>query len=136
MIEGRMQAERKARKWSMRELAERSGISEGYLWLLERGHRPNPTVDTLEKLAAAFGISVDTLLHGAAAAEDLSQPPEELLRAAGYPEDTIQLLCETWTGLASERRLAIVAGAHEDVEAKQRRENRLRDLLRQAARVC
>ena len=49
-------------KLSQAELAERSGISQGYLSSLERGEK-QPTLPVLKRLAEAFGISVSALIE-------------------------------------------------------------------------
>jgi transcriptional regulator with XRE-family HTH domain len=52
---------RTTRSWTKRELAERAGISYGYLWRLEAA-RQDPTLSVLEKLAKAFKVPVGKLL--------------------------------------------------------------------------
>ncbi len=42
------------------ELAEKSGVSQATIAMLERGHR-QPRRSTVEKLAAALGVEVETL---------------------------------------------------------------------------
>jgi transcriptional regulator with XRE-family HTH domain len=60
--------ERAARGWSTRDLAERAGISQAYVSVLERGNRPAaeaprvPTVAVLAQLAAALQLSPPRLL--------------------------------------------------------------------------
>lgn len=56
---------RDRRGWSLRELAERSGLSNGYLSLLENGRVENPSAAVLGKLAKAFGVALDDLLRAA-----------------------------------------------------------------------
>ena len=46
---------------SQAELAERAGISQGYLSSLERGEK-QPTLPVLKRLASALGISVSALI--------------------------------------------------------------------------
>lgn len=124
MIGDRMEAERTARGWSMRTLAERSGISEGYLWLLAKNRRPNPTKDTLEKLAAAFGFSVDALLGSAAPAPpapDLRTPPADLWRALGWPARLIEQLIEDWPDYTEAERLHLIRQAEDTFQSVQRR---------------
>ncbi|MHC1760562.1 MAG: helix-turn-helix domain-containing protein [Negativicutes bacterium] len=48
-------------KLSQAELAERSGISQGYLSSLERGEK-QPTLPILKRLAEALGISTAALI--------------------------------------------------------------------------
>jgi transcriptional regulator with XRE-family HTH domain len=52
---------RTKRSWTKRELAERAGISYGYLWRLEAA-RQDPTLTVMEKLAKAFKVPVARLL--------------------------------------------------------------------------
>lgn len=54
---------RHARGWTQQELADRSGISWGYIRLLEAGYRRNIQARTAIKLANAFGITIDDLLR-------------------------------------------------------------------------
>jgi transcriptional regulator with XRE-family HTH domain len=57
----RIKALRAKRKITQAELAERAGISHGYLARLETG-RQDPTITTLEKLAKALKVPVEKLL--------------------------------------------------------------------------
>jgi transcriptional regulator with XRE-family HTH domain len=57
----RIKALRGKRKITQAELAERAGISHGYLARLETG-RQDPTITTLEKLAKALKVPVEKLL--------------------------------------------------------------------------
>ena len=50
---------------SQRELADRSGLSRSYLCDIERGRGAQPSVQTLDKLAAALGVSRMDLLRAA-----------------------------------------------------------------------
>jgi len=47
--------------WSKRTLAEKAGISYGYLWRLEAA-RQDPTLTVLEKLAKALKVRVADLV--------------------------------------------------------------------------
>lgn len=47
--------------WSKRTLAEKAGISYGYLWRLEAA-RQDPTLTVLEKLAKALKVTVAELV--------------------------------------------------------------------------
>lgn len=58
----RIKAERAKRKITQAELAERAGISHGYLARLETG-RQDPTITTLEKIAKALRVKVSALLE-------------------------------------------------------------------------
>lgn len=64
---------RLARKLSINQLAERTGISAAHISRLERSMREIPRPDTLRKLALGLGV-----------------PFDELVRAAGYSEEQFE----------------------------------------------
>ena len=53
---------------SMQEFADKAGLSKGYISMLERGKHPQnnrdivPSIETVNKIAIAMGISIDELL--------------------------------------------------------------------------
>jgi transcriptional regulator with XRE-family HTH domain len=53
---------REAMGFSLTQLAKRSGISRGYLYLLEQG-TSSPTLDVLVKLANVYSVHVSDLLR-------------------------------------------------------------------------
>lgn len=54
---------RKQRKWSQEDLAFEAGVNKNYISDLENGRR-NPSLDILERIAVAFGISLADLFRG------------------------------------------------------------------------
>ena len=54
---------RTLRKWSQEDLALESNINKNYICDLENGRR-NPTVEILERLCQAFGITFSELFKG------------------------------------------------------------------------
>jgi len=46
------------------ELAQKAGISKGYLWQLEEGEMSNPTMETLLKIAKALDKTISELTIG------------------------------------------------------------------------
>ncbi|MGE5327898.1 MAG: helix-turn-helix domain-containing protein [Deltaproteobacteria bacterium] len=52
---------RKALKLTQQELADSVGCSQGYIVDIEKG-RVTPSVKTIEKLAVALGVSINSLL--------------------------------------------------------------------------
>ncbi len=71
MVVQRLRAERLARGWTQKELAERSGTERANIARLETG-RHSPRVDTLESLAKAMALSLADLFEtGEAAAETM-----------------------------------------------------------------
>ena len=57
----RMRARRRNKRWSLDQLAAESSVTRSYLWKLETGDDPNPSLITLRKLACALGTSVGWL---------------------------------------------------------------------------
>ena len=58
-IAERCSALRKDRDLSLQDVADRAGLSKSHIWDLESGRSRNPTVDTVLRLARAFGVSLD-----------------------------------------------------------------------------
>jgi len=54
---------RDSRRWTQEELAKRAGTGRSAIVLSETG-QTYPRLTTQRRLARAFGISVDELLHG------------------------------------------------------------------------
>lgn len=54
---------RKQKGWSQEDLALEANINKNYLSDLERGRR-NPSLEILERLADAFGITLEVLFRG------------------------------------------------------------------------
>ncbi|ESX69440.1 XRE family transcriptional regulator [Mesorhizobium sp. M0027] len=61
IIGRRIHAERVARSWSLAELAEQSDVSKAMLSTIERG-MTSPTAALLVRIAAAFGMTLSTLI--------------------------------------------------------------------------
>jgi transcriptional regulator with XRE-family HTH domain len=53
---------RHARGLTQEQLARRAKVSRGYIADLEAGHRKNPSVPVLKRLAKALGVPVTELL--------------------------------------------------------------------------
>ena len=58
MVLSRLKRERVARGVSLKDLAERSGIALATLSRLEGGKNPNPTFETLSRIATALGLEL------------------------------------------------------------------------------
>lgn len=61
---------RSAKKFSLEELAGRSGLSQSYLSMIESGKR-EPTLTSVQKISAAMGIPVTIVLFLASDDEEL-----------------------------------------------------------------
>lgn len=53
---------RKAKGLSQEKLARLADVANNTLIKMESGENKNPTLDTLKKVAKAFGVSVDDLI--------------------------------------------------------------------------
>ena len=53
---------RKAKKFSQKALAKKSGVSYNALIKIEQGSRIRPQIDTVIKLAKALEVSIDELV--------------------------------------------------------------------------
>ena len=54
---------RERRELTQEELAKRAKITRSHLSLLEAGHRKNPSLEILKRLARALGVPVGELLE-------------------------------------------------------------------------
>jgi len=77
-LAARLSSERAARRWSLAELASRSGVSKAMLSKIER-NEASPTASILLRIAAAFDMTLAELLTGGP--EDSGR----LQRAADHP---------------------------------------------------
>ncbi|HYF77361.1 MAG TPA: helix-turn-helix domain-containing protein [Symbiobacteriaceae bacterium] len=97
---------RESRGWNRKELAERAGLNPSHIGLIERAIRVGVRPDTLEKIAAAFGIPVarlrgeETSSTGPTGSEDL-EPYRDAIEAARQfgldPDRLLQLINTTGT---------------------------------------
>jgi transcriptional regulator with XRE-family HTH domain len=74
-----VKALRQGRRWSLDELASRSGVSKGMLVQIE-GARTNPSIGTLCRVAESFGVSIGRLLES---------EPEPVVRVVGADEPPV-----------------------------------------------
>jgi putative transcriptional regulator len=61
-LAARLKLKRQAKELSRVQVAERMGVSKPYYADLEHGRRPNPSLETLRKVAAALGCTVGELV--------------------------------------------------------------------------
>ncbi len=58
----RINAARKAKGFTLDQLAEKSGCSKSYIWELENKNPPRPSADKLASIAEVLGTTVDVLI--------------------------------------------------------------------------
>jgi transcriptional regulator with XRE-family HTH domain len=68
-IAATLRHEREARKWSLAELAERSGVSKAMISKIER-KEASPTATVLGRLSGAFGVPLSVLIASAEKASE------------------------------------------------------------------
>ena len=73
-----LREERESRRWSLADMAERSGVSKAAISKIERGET-SPTASVLARLASALGLTLAGLLLKVETGEGL------LMRAADQP---------------------------------------------------
>jgi y4mF family transcriptional regulator len=62
MLSNRLKELRKKSGWSQQKLAEKAGVSYNTITKIEQGAATMPTIQTIIKIADAFGISLDELV--------------------------------------------------------------------------
>jgi transcriptional regulator with XRE-family HTH domain len=62
MLAKRLKQLRKKTGWSQQKLAEKAGLSYNVITKIEQDVAKKPTIQTMIKLADAFGISLDDLV--------------------------------------------------------------------------
>ena len=58
----KIRALRKAREYTLEQLAERAGSSKSYIWELENRAPPRPSAELLTRIATALGVTIEYLL--------------------------------------------------------------------------
>ncbi len=59
----RIKTFRTEQKMSISELAEKAGVAKSYLSSIERNKQTNPSIQFIEKVSEALGVSVNELLY-------------------------------------------------------------------------
>ena len=62
MLAKKLKELRKKAGWSQQKLAEKAGLSYNAITKIEQGIAKQPTIQTMIKIADAFGISLDELV--------------------------------------------------------------------------
>ncbi|TMU84055.1 helix-turn-helix domain-containing protein [Bacillus sp. BHET2] len=62
MVGDKIKKYREKKRMSIIELSNRAGISKSYLSSIERGIQKNPSIQILDKLSAALGVSLNQVL--------------------------------------------------------------------------
>ena len=69
-----VRAKREEKNWSMRELAEKAGVSHTEIARIEKGERTNPSASMLRAIATALHIPITQLLDACGLADTMQKP--------------------------------------------------------------
>lgn len=61
MYKNQIRRIRKEKKLTMQEVADRAGVSVGYICHMENGTRSNPSIEIMERIAIALGKSISEI---------------------------------------------------------------------------
>jgi transcriptional regulator with XRE-family HTH domain len=103
-VGGHLQAVRRQRGWSLRELAEASGLSLTTVHQIETG-RTSPGLVTLQSLATALGVPLNSVLDGHGSAAPAVHLPVGKRPGVAIPGGRLERLA---SGLASQRLRGLV----------------------------
>lgn len=80
----RIQKYRLEKGYSLSELADKADVAKSYISNVERNIQSNPSIQFIEKIAEALGISINKLLYdtGSPEEESLDQEWSELVQEA------------------------------------------------------
>ena len=97
-ISARLRALRQERSWTLMQASERSGVSLSALSKIERGDL-SPTLTTLNKIAAGFGIDVVVLLTEDVGGQSQGQGRRSITRRADGTGLTTSTCQNTWLAM-------------------------------------
>lgn len=63
MLGERIKTLRNEQELTISELAERAGVAKSYLSSIERNKQTNPSIQFIEKISEALGVSVNDILY-------------------------------------------------------------------------
>lgn len=97
MIGERIKQLRKIHNMSLTGLTAASGVSKGYLHLIEKGES-SPTIDKLMQIARAFGVTFTELIGelDIEGVEPISQSLREFAKANTLPPEDVAVLSAVW----------------------------------------
>ncbi|MFT4085657.1 MAG: helix-turn-helix domain-containing protein [Gordonia sp. (in: high G+C Gram-positive bacteria)] len=105
-----IRSQRMAAKVSLRQLAERAGVSNPYLSQIERGLR-KPSADVLSQIAKGLRVSAEVLYVRAGILEERPASPvrDALLVDTSISERQKQMLLEIYDSFRNENAAALTA---------------------------
>jgi transcriptional regulator with XRE-family HTH domain len=113
-----IRAQREAAQVSVRQLAEKAGVSNPYLSQIERGLR-KPSADVLNQIAKALRVSAEVLYVRAGMLEpsDPSDVRDAVIADTAITERQKQVLLEIYTSFVDQNAALAVSPAPSDDDA-------------------
>jgi transcriptional regulator with XRE-family HTH domain len=113
-----IRTQREAAQVSVRQLAEKAGVSNPYLSQIERGLR-KPSADVLQQIAKALRVSAEVLYVRAGILEpsETSEVRDAIVTDTAITERQKQVLLEIYTSFCQQNE-AEAAGIQRDEEPK------------------
>ena len=103
-----IRAQREAAQVSVRQLAEKAGVSNPYLSQIERGLR-KPSADVLQQIAKALRVSAEVLYVRAGILEpsETSEVRDAVISDTAITERQKQVLLEIYTSFCQQNEVAV-----------------------------
>jgi transcriptional regulator with XRE-family HTH domain len=105
-----IRTQREAAQVSVRQLAEKAGVSNPYLSQIERGLR-KPSADVLNQIAKALRVSAEVLYIRAGILEpsESNQVRDVIITDSAISERQKQVLLEIYTSFCQQNEAAVIA---------------------------
>ena len=109
-----IRSQREAAQVSVRQLAEKAGVSNPYLSQIERGLR-KPSADVLSQIAKALRVSAEVLYIRAGILEpsEKSEVRDAIITDTAITERQKQVLLDIYTSFCEQNEAALIEGDEE-----------------------
>ncbi|MEY9098001.1 transcriptional regulator with XRE-family HTH domain [Sinorhizobium fredii] len=96
----RIKALRTEKKFTLEQLADKSGSSKSYIWELENKNPPRPSADKLADIAKALGVTADYLIGSDDKTRKEAEDIAFFRKYSGLPDETRKVLRDMAESLA------------------------------------
>lgn len=97
--------------WDQETLADKAGISRGYISKLERGYTKNPGIEIIKSLAKALGVSTEYLLgttDDPLAGLQSEEDDRPIIKPALHPDPLMEELIRIYQQLNPQQRTTLL----------------------------
>ncbi|OBA90879.1 XRE family transcriptional regulator [Mycobacteriaceae bacterium 1482268.1] len=111
-----IRSQREAAQVSVRQLAEKAGVSNPYLSQIERGLR-KPSADVLSQIAKALRVSAEVLYIRAGILEpsETNEVRDAIITDSAITERQKQVLLDIYTSFCEQNEAALVQGEKQTI---------------------